>query len=205
MRYQLIASTQSRTVQVARDCAETGVEISLWHMPPQGGGDFSPSRFFVELLLSEKEFKQWREAREAGRPLDSFADSLGEDDVDEMMSLSERIQPSGAGGFNAKECRMRRKEHKKRRLGSLTLHLNGTGKPGAAIAMGYASCLATVNWALLIIAMTATSGCISCCILRLGLSTRGCRRRRICPLSPRRSSWTGRRRRCLTSRRSPRT
>jgi hypothetical protein len=46
-----------------------------------------------------------------------------EDDGGAAESLQDRVQGCGLGGFDSKMYRVRRKEHKKRRLGTLTLRL----------------------------------------------------------------------------------
>lgn len=126
---------------MARDCAETGIELSLWHLPPSRSDEFNPDLFYVEVLLGEKEYKNWKAIRGDGSNTNaslsqSYADSFTEEDSEEMLSLRDRIQASGYDGFDAKEYRMRRKEHKKRRLGTVTLNLSGKGEAGSAIAMG---------------------------------------------------------------------
>ena len=120
-------------MQVARDCAETGVELSLWSIPPQGAATFDAERFYVETLLTEKEYKAWRAAKNAEA---ATSDGFIGDDGEEIMSLCDRIQTCGCNGFSAKDYKMRRREHRKRRLGTLTLNLHRPGEAGAAIAMG---------------------------------------------------------------------
>ncbi|CAM9181670.1 unnamed protein product, partial [Ectocarpus fasciculatus] len=114
-------SEQARIVQVARDCAETGVELSLWCMPPQGGAGGRGGSFDTERFYS------------AG--VDT-SDGFAGDDGEEILSLCDRIQSCGYAGFDAKDYKMRRREHRKRRLGTLTLNLHRPGEGGAAIAMG---------------------------------------------------------------------
>ena len=137
-------------MQVARDCAETGIEISLWHLPILCDGDnsgsakeFDPNAFYTEVLLGEKDYKKWLTTCDGAKDVSASSTTaesyLEDEEGDEgLLSLSDRIQGSGTAGFDAKEYRMRRKEHKKRRLGTLMLNLNGTGLTGgSAIAMGY--------------------------------------------------------------------
>jgi hypothetical protein len=47
---------QSRTVQVSKDCAETGIEISLWHMNDLSSKlEFDLKKFYARLLVSDED------------------------------------------------------------------------------------------------------------------------------------------------------
>jgi hypothetical protein len=93
---------QNRIVQAARDCSEAGIEISLWHMNRINATgqqqSFEPQKFYVKLLVAEGE----------------------EEDAD---SIDYRMKGAGYDGFDAMMASVRRKEHKKRSMGSLLFHL----------------------------------------------------------------------------------
>jgi hypothetical protein len=102
---------------------------------------FNPLQFYVQLLLSKKDYDKFAKLESASasqRASDSqlvltqwsqtqHATNMSalddEDDGGAVESLQDRIQGCGLGGFDSKMYRVRRKEHKKRRLGTLTLRL----------------------------------------------------------------------------------
>ena len=94
---------QNSIVQVAKDGAETGVEISLWHMDRREGEAFDVCRFYHRLLTVDDEGGATESAYEH-RVMGACGGSF-----DDMMDLAKR------------------KEHKKRRLGSVRMHISGGG------------------------------------------------------------------------------
>lgn len=99
-------------VQVARDGAETGVEISLWHMdrviprPDHGGSmtvPFNISNFYSKLLLVNDD------------------DGSGQSEA----AYEHRVMGAGsAGGFDELMDLAKRKEYKKRKLGSVRMYIS---------------------------------------------------------------------------------
>jgi hypothetical protein len=100
------------TVQVARDGAETGVEISLWHMdrviprPDHSGSmtvPFNISNFYSKLLLVNDD------------------DGSGQSEA----AYEHRVMGAGsAGGFDELMDLAKRKEYKKRKLGSVRMYIS---------------------------------------------------------------------------------
>ena len=96
---------QSKAVQAARDCAESRIELSLWHMN-KAKKNFLPDKFYTKLL------------------------AIGDDDA---STIDLRMKGAGYDGFDTMMASVRRKEHKKRRMGSLMLTLGqGQGEGSTA-------------------------------------------------------------------------
>ncbi len=135
---------QTATITVARDCAQAGIEISLWHIDP-AGRSFNPDLFYMNLLRATTATSVSTTA--ANTATNSAAVSLavpsndpsqmsflsaasqqqplGAVDVDLVdSSVQSRIIGAGAEGFDPNMAGVRRKEHKKRRLGSVLFSLN---------------------------------------------------------------------------------
>ena len=94
---------QKNTWNVSKDCAETGVEISLWHMNfCDAKKDFDFNKFYSKLLTAE------------------------EDEV------ALRVRGAGDDGFPTMLAHARRKENKKRRLGSLKFVLGDAEGAGGS-------------------------------------------------------------------------
>ncbi len=92
------AVEQNATVTVARDCSQAGIEISLWHLNKQNHV-FDPKAFYMKLLVASS------------------------DDVDSDTSIDGRMLGAGFEGFDTLMASVRRKEYKKRRLGSTLFSL----------------------------------------------------------------------------------
>jgi ATP-dependent DNA helicase 2 subunit 1 len=89
---------QKAIVTVARDCAQAGIEISLWHLNPRNDV-FNPRIFYFQLLVDP-----------SGKG--------GQTDDDELeSSIDNRMLSGGFDGFDALMASVRRKEYRKRRLG----------------------------------------------------------------------------------------
>lgn len=86
---------QKSIVTVARDCAQAGIEISLWHLN-QRGRVFDPKAFYMRLLVS----------------------SEGEGEGDEG-GIDQRMLGGGYDGFDAMLASARRKTFRKRRMGQV--------------------------------------------------------------------------------------
>jgi hypothetical protein len=99
------AAAQARIVQASRDCSESGIELSLWHMNRTDRA-FDPQRFYVKLLTAGRSSEE-----EEG---DGIADYI-----------ENRMQGAGYDGFDMMMANVRRKEHRKRKLGSLMFKLGG--------------------------------------------------------------------------------
>jgi hypothetical protein len=95
---------QARVIQVAKDGAETGVEISLWCMDKSNDKAFSSSLFYDKLLVVG---------------IDSDLDN-GETD---SSIIAAKKQSAGFDSFDTMIAQVRRKEFKKRRLCTITLLL----------------------------------------------------------------------------------
>ena len=97
---------QLQIIQVAKDAAETGIEISLWHMNKSiiSGNNDKPASFYPFNI-------------------DIFYNKLLV--VDDEEELSYRTKSAGDDGFDCMLAQVRKKEFKKRRMGSLMFHLGG--------------------------------------------------------------------------------
>jgi len=133
---------QAATVTVARDCAQAGIEISLWHIDP-AGRSFDPDLFYMNLLRATT-----ANSSVAGSAASSLevpvtgpssqltaSQPLGSLDVDLAdSSVQSRIIGAGKEGFDPNMAGVRRKEHKKRRLGSVLFSLSCNGGSGETAA-----------------------------------------------------------------------
>lgn len=111
-------SLQSFIIQVAKDSAETGVEISLWHMNSfsKPESPFDTRKFYQKLLTLD------------------IDENLLESEVDEQ--LAGRMVGAGFDTFDDMITQARRKEVKKRRLGSVKMHLStGLGDEDKQISL----------------------------------------------------------------------
>lgn len=139
---------QAATATVARDCAQAGIEISLWHIDPKDRS-FDPELFYMKLLRATAVVSGSSATSTTGAgastsgsaagPTASAASSVsalttqtsiasgaaqGVVDVDDAdNSVQSRIIGAGREGFNPNMAGVRRKEHKKRRLGSILFSL----------------------------------------------------------------------------------
>ncbi len=89
---------QKAIVTVARDCSQAGIEISLWHLNPKND-IFNPRIFYFQLLVADP-------------------NNASGDDDDLESSIDNRMLSGGYDGFDALMASVRRKEYRKRRLGS---------------------------------------------------------------------------------------
>jgi ATP-dependent DNA helicase 2 subunit 1 len=103
---------QKAIVTVARDCAQAGIEISLWHLNPKND-IFNPRVFYFQLLVDP-------------------TGSGNTDDDDLESSIDNRMLSGGFDGFDALMASVRRKEYRKRRLGSTLMALAKIPDPPAA-------------------------------------------------------------------------
>jgi ATP-dependent DNA helicase 2 subunit 1 len=95
---------QAKVIQVAKDCAESAIEISLWHLNRSGSNPFDPSIFYEKILF----------------PL-AKNEAADDDDEDDDERLSGRMKAGGYEGFDTMMASVRRKRFKKRRMASLFL------------------------------------------------------------------------------------
>jgi ATP-dependent DNA helicase 2 subunit 1 len=100
---------QKAIVTVARDCFQAGIEISLWHLNPKNEL-FNPRIFYFQILVADS------------------TKQTGDDDEMES-SIDNRMLSGGYDGFDSLMASIRRKEFRKRRLGSTAMSLfsSGTG------------------------------------------------------------------------------
>lgn len=91
---------QNAIVTVARDCAQAGIEISLWHMN-RPDCIFDPTTFYTKLLVA------------------TTTDSAESSEV----SIDHRMLGGGFEGFDTMMASVRRKEYRKRRLSSMLFSL----------------------------------------------------------------------------------
>ncbi len=99
---------QKAIITVAKDCAEAGIEISLWHLN-SSHHVFDPKIFYEKLLLAATAASASSE--EAGE-----GSSGRRDDEDGAGALEQRMLGAGFDGFDALLSSVKRKEYRKRRL-----------------------------------------------------------------------------------------
>eukprot|EP01039_Chlorochromonas_danica_P004691 gene4691-5138_t len=97
---------QKATMTVAKDCAQAGVEISLWHLQ-RGAEPFNPRLYYVPLLASAT--------------IDSESSQV-EEESEEMVSA--RMLGAGLDGFDSLVTSVRRKAYRQRRIGSTLFSLD---------------------------------------------------------------------------------
>lgn len=121
---------QKATVTVARDCAQAGIEISLWHLN-RPHMVFDPKRFFYNLLTMTV-------------PGASSTASQPQDEDEDDNGIDQRMLGGGFDGFDSLMASVRRKQYRKRRMGQLLFALsdapliNGDGescKPHMCVKM----------------------------------------------------------------------
>jgi hypothetical protein len=115
---------QSATLTVARDCSQAGIEISLWHIDPKGR-QFDPDLFYMRLLRATTVGST---ASASADPTQATVSTLSQasaviDAEDADTAVQSRIIGAGREGFDPNMAGVRRKEHKKRRLGSVLFSL----------------------------------------------------------------------------------
>jgi ATP-dependent DNA helicase 2 subunit 1 len=108
---------QDHIIQASRDCSESGIELSLWHMN-RANKPFDPSKFYTKLLT-------------VGRSNDN---TEGGDDAEDY--IDSRMRGAGYDGFDMMMANVRRREHRKRKLGS---HMMTLGREYGKDAVGAAA------------------------------------------------------------------
>lgn len=96
---------QNKVVQIAKDCADGGIEISLWHCDRSAHRAFSPALFYHRLLKASI--------------LKTADGDEDEDELDEEENLQSRMMGGGFDGFDSSVASVRRKQFRKRRMGQL--------------------------------------------------------------------------------------
>ena len=91
-------------VLACKDCWECDIETSLWHMNREGHGDFQPTKFYTKLL------------------------AIGGLEGEPEDAIENRMKGAGYDSFDGMMYCVRRKEHRKRTLGSLMFTLGGDTK-----------------------------------------------------------------------------
>jgi ATP-dependent DNA helicase 2 subunit 1 len=113
---------QDKIVKVARDCAETGIELSLWHMNSAPGKAFNPSLFYEKLLQAT-----------------AVTDAANKDGAmveEEDVGVEHRMRGGGDEGFDLMLASVRRKHHRKRKLRTMTMSLGAShSNPESFIAV----------------------------------------------------------------------
>ena len=104
------STDQDRMIKASRDCSESGIELSLWHMN-LSNRPFKPEKFYAKLLTVGG----------------SDGDGNG-DDIEDY--IDNRMKGAGYDGFDMMMANVRRKEHRKRTLGHLFLTLGGGNSSG---------------------------------------------------------------------------
>lgn len=99
---------QNKVVQIAKDCADGGIEISLWHCNATPHRQFQPNLFYSRLLKSSI-------ISDADEEKDK--QDMDEDDIEE--NINNRMMAGGSEGFDASVASVRRKQFRKRRMGQL--------------------------------------------------------------------------------------
>lgn len=108
---------QDHIIQASRDCSESGIELSLWHMN-RANKPFDPSKFYTKLLT-------------VGSSNDN---TEGGDDAEDY--IDSRMRGAGYDGFDMMMANVRRREHRKRKLGS---HMMTLGREYGKDAVGAAA------------------------------------------------------------------
>lgn len=108
---------QDHIIQASRDCSESGIELSLWHMN-RANKPFDPSKFYTKLLTVESN----NDNTEGGCDAEDYIDS--------------RMRGAGYDGFDMMMANVRRREHRKRKLGS---HMMTLGREYGKDAVGAAA------------------------------------------------------------------
>jgi ATP-dependent DNA helicase 2 subunit 1 len=108
---------QDHIIQASRDCSESGIELSLWHMN-RANRPFDPSKFYTKLLT-------------VGSSNDN---TEGGDDAEDY--IDSRMRGAGYDGFDMMMANVRRREHRKRKLGS---HMMTLGREYGKDAVGAAA------------------------------------------------------------------
>lgn len=103
---------QGRVIQASRDCSESGIELSLWHIN-RTSAPFDPSKFYTKLLTM----------------LDSSDGDDGNEGIEDH--IENRMRGAGYDGFDMMMANVRRKQHRKRKLGSLMFSLGGSEEGSA--------------------------------------------------------------------------
>jgi ATP-dependent DNA helicase 2 subunit 1 len=118
---------QAATITVAQDCAQAGIDISLWHLDASADKPFDPELFYMKLLRGTAQASQTASqsvpAAAAGGPSNSASlQAAGEEDAADF-AVENRIIGAGYEGFDPDMAGVRRREFRKRRLGSTLLSL----------------------------------------------------------------------------------
>ena len=87
-------------IQACRDCWDGKIELSLWHINRTGHGDFQPAKFYLKLLR------------------------VGDEEGGEEDSVDQCMKGAGYDNFEDMMKNVKKKDHRKRRLGSLLFSLN---------------------------------------------------------------------------------
>ena len=112
-----ISVDQDHIIQASRDCSESGIELSLWHVN-RANKPFDPSKFYTKLLT-------------VGSSNDN---TDGGDDAEDY--IDSRMRGAGYDGFDMMMANVRRREHRKRKLGS---HMMTLGREYGKDAVGAAA------------------------------------------------------------------
>lgn len=92
---------QAQIIRVGRDCAQNGIEASLWYINRKDR-DFDPQKFYAKLMLADNE-----------------------DDGDDEDALANRMLGAGEDGFDTSMASLRRRQFKKRQLTSTLFSIGG--------------------------------------------------------------------------------
>eukprot|EP01041_Mallomonas_annulata_P002598 gene2598-5080_t len=111
---------QMRIIQVAKDAAETGIEISLWCYNTPSGTAFDINPFYKQLLLAGS----------------NGGDGANEEETEEETDLSTRVQYAGdEGSFDSLLSNVRRKEYSKRQAGSIPLYFSSSNTSNTNLSL----------------------------------------------------------------------
>lgn len=99
-----VPEEQVKTIKASQDLSNSRIELSLWHMN-RAGKDFQTEQFYTKLLRAGD--------RDPG------------DDIEDY--IENRMKGAGYDGFDMMMANVRKKVHRKRKLGSLMFTLGGGG------------------------------------------------------------------------------
>lgn len=104
------SANQDRMIRASRDCSDSGIELSLWHMN-LANRPFNPGKFYAQLL--------------------TVGSSDGNGGGEGMLDyIDNRMKGAGYDGFDMMMANVRRKEHRKRTLGHVIFTLGGGKSAG---------------------------------------------------------------------------
>jgi len=142
-RQQLLAQEEQATLTVARDCAQAGTDISLWHIDPTPMRPFDVDGFYTKLLRASlpttgtatgTATSACAEGNYFDGATTTYMSSLTNSSLtlgggtgmtleEEDEYIQQHVEGAGNKGFDIELAGERRKRFAKRRLGAILFHL----------------------------------------------------------------------------------